>query len=284
MNTLAEQLLEEVKKSPAAVGVHDKQAWMSIFANYHAVEDPVGSSPHVGGLYDATEGKRGHGALDRFYDTFIAPNEIKFDVKRDIVCGNHVVRDLTINLNMSPTVSASVPMHLLYELVQEGEEWKIVRLAAHWELVPMVTQLLSKGIASFGVLGSLTARMIKFQGFAGIIGFSKAAINIGNSGKTQLNAFVAAFNNKDASGLLTQDVKDSPYILAPFGEAPLSASAFLEKLKGELSIEKILAAGDTVSASFQLKQEERIISGVILAEFNKGSKKISQIKFYYNEA
>jgi len=112
-----EELLAQVQKSPAAVAIHDKTAWMSIFAKYHVVEDPVGSKPHIGGVYDAASGQRGHGALSRFFDTFIAPNKISFDVKRDRVCGNHVARDLTINIQMSEKVHAQVPMHLVYELI-----------------------------------------------------------------------------------------------------------------------------------------------------------------------
>ena len=135
-------LLEQVLKSPAAVAVHDKRAWMSIFSKYHIVEDPVGSNPHIGGLYDTVSGERGNGALGRFFDTFIAPNDISFDVKRYIVCANHVVRDLTINIKMSEKVQAQVPMHLLYELGPEADEWKITRLAAYWELMPMIFQLL----------------------------------------------------------------------------------------------------------------------------------------------
>ena len=118
-------LLKQVEKSPAAVAIHDKKAWMSIFAQYHIVEDPVGSNPHISGLYDSVSGCRGNDALSRFFDTFIAPNKISFDVKRDIVCGTHVVRDLTINIEMSAKVKAQVPMHLLYELISENGEWKI---------------------------------------------------------------------------------------------------------------------------------------------------------------
>lgn len=170
-----EQLINIVEASPEAVAIHDKVAWMAIFAQYHVVEDPVGSKPHIGGLYDATNGVRGHGALSRFYDTFIAPNKISFAVDQDYVLNNHVVRDLTIHLEMSDSVQAQVPMHLLYELTEENDQWKILRLGAHWELVPMVMQLLGKGLAAVPVLSALTWRMLKLQGLSGMLGFSQAA-------------------------------------------------------------------------------------------------------------
>ena len=34
-----------VERSPAAVAVHDKAAWLALFARYNLVEDPVGSAP-----------------------------------------------------------------------------------------------------------------------------------------------------------------------------------------------------------------------------------------------
>ncbi len=282
MTPLSEQLLAQVKKSPAAVAIHDKAAWMDIFAQYHVVEDPVGSSPHIGGIFDATAGTRGHGALGRFFDTFIAPNEIVFDVRQDMVCGNHVLRDLTINLKMSPKVSATVPMHLLYELVQEGEQWKIVRLAAYWELIPMVTQLLAKGFASMGVLSALTLRMLKYQGFGGMLGFAKAAINIGSHGKQALGAVVQALNDRNTQALLQQFDHSGACVFAPVGEAATTPAAFVDAFQGQLAIEKVMAAGDAVTASFKLTQDGQNTAGVLIAEFNRRSKKISQLRFYFD--
>ncbi len=42
--------LTVVEKSPAAVALHDKAAWLSLFARYNIVEDPVGSRPHLSGV------------------------------------------------------------------------------------------------------------------------------------------------------------------------------------------------------------------------------------------
>ncbi len=94
------ELLATVARSPAAVAAGDRAAWVSIFAHFNIVEDPVGSRPHHSGIFDAKAGKRCQAPLERFFDTFIAPNDIRFHVDRDIVCENHVVRDLTIEISM----------------------------------------------------------------------------------------------------------------------------------------------------------------------------------------
>lgn len=275
-------LLQVVEQSPAAVAVHDKNAWMSIFAPLHVVEDPVGSTPHVGGIYDGRSGVRGHGALSRFYDTFIAPNSIAFDVAEDFVCGQEVMRDLQINLSMSGKVSAVVPMHLLYELQQDQDGWKITRLAAHWELIPMVMQLLKKGLPAVPVLASLTWRMLKQQGVLGTLGFSKAAFSIGKKGKQLAQDFVAACQRQDLPMLMALMSNDDANIQLPWCEQPLRASELFEKASVSVVLDatKIIAAGDTVSATATLNHEGKAYPCVLLLEVNRKRKRIHRVKFY----
>ena len=101
------------------VSVKDRQAWLSIFARYNIVEDPVGSAPHVSGILDCKTGIRGNGPLQRFYDNFFEPNKIVFHVENDVVSCGRVLRDLDIEITMSTGLNVSVPMHLIYELVEE---------------------------------------------------------------------------------------------------------------------------------------------------------------------
>jgi hypothetical protein len=279
-NAHAAALLAQVEKSPAAVAIHDKASWMSIFAQYHIVEDPVGSRPHVSGIYDPVAGQRGNGPLSRFFDTFIAPNKISFDVRKDIVCGNHVVRDLTIHIQMSERIHAQVPMHLLYELVQENSEWKIVRLAAHWELMPMIFQLLGKGFACLSVLSALTVRMFKLQGIGGMMGFSRAALNIGGAGKKAVSEFEQAFNANKLSDFMRVFASDADVVHWPFGENPLNPSRLLEAKPGQLSLSKVMSAGDTVTASVVLKEGDITREGVAIFEFNRSLKKIAAVRLY----
>lgn len=277
MEYTKESLVKIVQQSPEAVAIHDKAAWMSIFASNHIVEDPVGSVPHLSN----PGSDKPHDALSRFYDTFIAPNQIAFDVASDSVSGLHVMRDLTINLQMSDKVSAQVPMHLLYELADDNGELKVARLAAHWEFMPMIVQLLKKGFAAVPVLASLTVRMFKLQGLGGTLGFSKAALNIGQKGKEKVLAFERAFNAKDKAALKAL-LADGEIAYMPESSEPMSAQAFIEQVSGHISVSKLLAAGQGVTATVQVQAGDSNVhkNGVLLVKFDKATMKINYLRFY----
>lgn len=156
----AEQLLAAAKASPAAVAAHDREAWVGLFASDGQVNDPVGSRPH-----------QGRGAIQRFYETFIAPNTIIFHVDHDIVCGMSVVRDLAIETIMSTGAALRVPMHLRYDLMEEGGTLKIHRLYAHWELAPMMAQMMGLGAKGLWTSTRLGVQMMHHLGLGGALGF-----------------------------------------------------------------------------------------------------------------
>ena len=83
--------LAAARASLAAAGRHDRAGWLALFSRDGRVEDPVGSAPHIG-----------REQLGRFYDTFIGPREITFEPRADFVGRATVVRDLTLNVRMSP--------------------------------------------------------------------------------------------------------------------------------------------------------------------------------------
>ncbi len=274
-------LLDTVEQSPQAVAVHDKAAWKSIFARYHVVEDPVGSRPHYGGIYDPVSGQRGDGALDRFYDTFIAPNKIRFEVLNDIVYGHHVVRDLNIHIEMSDKLSATVPMHLLYELCQEkgSDEWRIQRLAAHWELMPMMAQIFSKGFACLPVLSGLTMRMFKFQKISGMLGFCKAAFGVGKKEKDLVAKIEGALKSKNEIELFK--LLDNLYIDEAFlSETNESFKAWLNQGVGQFCFTKVLAAGNTITASCQYEVGSDDRQSVMFFEFNNQNGRLVGVKLY----
>jgi len=278
MSVTREELIAVVQQSPDAVAIHDKAAWMGIFANNHVVEDPVGSTPHL-----ANPGSdQPHDALSRFYDTFIAPNTIAFDVEKDTVCAKHVMRNLTINLQMSDKVEAQVPMHLLYELAEEDGCYKVARLAAHWEFMPMIMQLLKKGFAAVPVLCSLTVRMFKHQGLSGTLGFSKAAINIGAKGKQQVLAFERAVASDDGIALKRLFESDQACIHFPFGQEPVNAEQLLASFSGSIAVSKLLVSGDTVTATVKVhdKQSDSRQDGVAIFKFNRKTLKMNEVFVY----
>lgn len=269
-----EHLLTHVEKSPKAVALHDKPAWLAIFKSNYCVEDPVGSSPHLG----ADDKSNDKEALARFYDTFIAPNHINFEVAHDIVNGMHVVRDLTVRTQMSDKLTIGVPMHLLYELEEEDGALKIKRLAAHWELLPMIGQVLSSGFACLPVLFALSARMFRFQGLSGVLGFSKAVFSVGDKGKNLVEDFFADLNQKHTERLLEylEDVEG-----IEFGESFMKKDALEHWNFDHFEIGKMIAAGNIISVSFIVRVENETDSGVAFFEFNHDHDKFLHVHFYY---
>lgn len=269
-----------VERSPAAVAVHDKAAWLSLFAHYNLVEDPVGATPHITGIYDRRTGYRGRGCLGRFYDTFIAPNTIRFHVDRDIVNGRHVVRDLTIEIVMSAKVTVRVPAHLLYELTVEGDELKIFRLAAHWELAPMLRQQVATGWPFASVACASTARLLRHQGIAGMAGFTRALFGVGAAGKAQVALFARHFNAANVAAL--EGVFANPAVAVEFPHAQRTLSiAQCAAQGGELRFSKLLAAGNVVSATLVYQHGERKHDGVAIFELDRRSLRIVALSCYW---
>jgi len=174
------QKLAYVAQSPVLCAAHDRAGWVGLFASDGQINDPIGSKPHDG-----------RAAIERFYDTFIAPNQLSFDVEHDIVNGMTVVRDLHINTVMSTGVRISVPMHIRYVLCEEQGQLRIHRLYAHWELNAMLRQQYAtlKGIwTSF----LLTPRLLKYQGLSGVMGFMQGTKGVHEGGKKTAVDYIAA--------------------------------------------------------------------------------------------
>ncbi len=85
-----QDVYDVVRSSPAAVAAHDKEGWIALFDTDYVIEDPVGWRPVRGGDISA------------FWDAFIAPNDIRFDVHHDWIDGLHVVRDVTVVTTSAP--------------------------------------------------------------------------------------------------------------------------------------------------------------------------------------
>lgn len=259
----AADVLTAVQASPVAVAAHDRAAWVGLFADDGQVNDPVGSHPH-----------EGRAAIERFYDTFIAPNTIAFHVERDIVCGMSVMRDLTIETTMSTGASIRVPMHLRYDLVDESGALKIRRLYAHWELTPMVVQMLGSGAKGVGAALRLGPQMLRHQGLVGMFGFMRGFAGVGSAGKRRAEAFLGALGHGDVAaaqaGLATGATLEWP-----FGNA-VTVEHFAAKARG-LRASKLLAAGRSVTATLALADGT---CGVALIQF--ADRHISKVQIFIN--
>lgn len=259
-----QELLDLVEGSPKAVAVHDRDAWLRLFSRDAEVNDPVGSVPHVG-----------VSAIGPFYDTFIGPNTISFQVDRDIVCGMTVVRDLYVTTVMSTGATLRIPMHLRYVATDADGTLKIARLYAHWELPSMITQLMLAG--GKGLLASvkLTPQLVSNLGPSGVVGFLRGLVRVARRGKKSATCFLSAVAGKRVDvveGLLAADA-----VLEYPAGTPVTPAQFVEKA-GSLTWNKMICAGRTVTASVESPDE----TGVILLEFGPGGREIRTVQMLTN--
>lgn len=224
-----------INKSPAAVAAHDKASWLALFAHDSLVNDPVGSKPH-----------QGHEEISRFYDTFIAPNKIVFDVDKDTVCGNTVVRDLIIKTTMSTGLQVDVPTHIRYELIVDNGALKIHNLYAHWELMPMVLQTLKQGLTGLVTYGKLSVHMIRCQGMGGVMGFMRGFGGVGKRGKLRAEEWLTAISQGDSVNARALIAAGAELHLPDTPHCGLDVIA--DQLQG-LQWRKLTAAGRTVTAT-----------------------------------
>lgn len=222
-------LISFVAQSPKLCAAHDKAGWIALFARDAQINDPVGSAPH-----------EGHAAIGRFYDTFIAPNALKFDVERDFVQGMSVMRDLTLTSTMATGLAIPVPMHLRYDLVEEDGALKIHRLYAIWELPVLLRQQLGS-VKGWVTSLQLTPQLLRHQGFGGLLGFMRGLSGVGAAGKRAALAHIAA------------------------------APGFQGATTG-----KVLASGRYVGATFHRGGQR----GVALFRFDQGPKRMSSLEIY----
>lgn len=227
---IREAMLATAERSPTAVADHDRAAWLALFDDGGLVNDPVGSAPH-----------RGAEELGAFYDTFIAPNTVVFHPEHDIVCGDTVVRDLTLEIRMAEGVTLTVPAHLRYQLASPS---RIAGLYAHWELPSMIKQLLGTGAGALPVSGRLSLRLLQNQGPIGSLGFARGFIRTGAAHKRTAAAF---FDHPVAS--------DAPVV---YGAGPAVPSSTLRDELTGWQIGKTIAAGDYVTLSLTRGAEHAV--------------------------
>lgn len=257
-----DDLLAAVERSPQAVGVHDRDGWVSVFTADARVEDPVGSQPHAG-----------YGQIYRFYDTFVGPREIKFHRDLDIVSGQTVLRDLELEIAMGPGVTMFVPAFLRYDLREVNGEWKISRLRAYWELPAMVLQFLRSGSRAMTPALKLSRGLLENQGLRGAAGFLTGFRRAGARHKKLVQTFLDAAARGDqaaaarmlsASGAITLGDDD-----------PLDIAEIVEQLDAARWT-KMIGAGFTVTAALNTSHGR----GIVFADTAWRGKAINRIRYF----
>ncbi len=231
-------MLACVQASPEAVARHDRDTWLGLFSEDAEVHDPVGARPHLGPE-----------AIARFYDTFIAPNDVAFEVDHEGVCKDLVWRDVTIHTRMATGLALSVPAHLRYQLTTTADgALRIHRLYAHWELASMVRQSLSQGWLGVRTYAGLTRHMLAQQGMAGAVGFARGFGGIGAHGRRRAEMLLRALRNHERAVATAQLAPEPRFEVDGVPLADLDA---LFAQASGLQWHKVMAAGTQVTASIR---------------------------------
>lgn len=275
-------VLDTVEQSPAAVAVHDKQAWLDLFAKKSTIEDPVGTAPHLRECVSVENCDVSKHAA--FWETFIAPNNIVFRVKEDIIAGNEIVRDLDIETHLGSGVSLTVPTYLTYKVVEQDGELKVQSLAAHWEVIGMIGQVLQddNGLKAGAELSLL---MLQQQGVGGALGYMQGLLfGMFDEGKWKAQAFADAMNTGSDFQLRALFHFMNGSVEYPVSGQTLSIRDF-SALRGsvDLRLSDLRSAGFYTSGRFELTQDGEQRSGVVFFKFDQWTRLITQVRFFWND-
>ena len=269
------------KASPDAVAAHNKAAWLALFSYKGIVEDPVGAKASQGDSWNWKKLVNDDSQLENFYETFIAPNTIKFNVYQDIVIGNTVIRDVGIETTLSSGIVMVVPVHLMYELKEENGALKIGRLAAHWELPVMVTQVINQGLKGIQTMIDLGMRMLSIQGASGVLGYLQGfTAGIFDDGKPAVASFITASKAKDSAALANLFASTNEGIQFPTGSATLTPASFVAQ-NPQIVVSDVRSAGFVTSFKFTATVQGIARTGVAFFDFDSTSKKIKKARFFW---
>ncbi|OBF17325.1 transporter [Mycobacterium kubicae] len=257
-----EALLAAVERSPQAAAAHDRAGWVGLFTEDARVEDPVGSRPNVG-----------REQIGRFFDTFIAPRDIKFHRDLDIVCGCVVVRDLELEVAMGSAVTMLIPAFLRYDLRGTGSDWQIAELRAYWELPAMMLQFLRTGPGAVSPAVQLSRSLLGNQGLRGTAGFLSGFRRAGTRHKKLVETFLNAIVRKDEAAALQTLSPGAPITLGD--DDALDRTELVEQLRGA-SWTKAIGAGSTVTVSVASDHGR----GILFADVAWRGHQINEIRYF----
>jgi hypothetical protein len=275
------KIIALVDRSPELVGKHDREGWLNLFSMNAIVQDPVGAGPNR----KDKDMRKGKDALGRFYDIFIGPNKIKFDVHQDVVVGNEMVREVSINTTLPNGAITIVHCFLIYKVVEENGQLKIEGLRAHWDFGRNAMALM-KNNGLKGMTGSTVQfyTMIKVQGMKRIIEYMGAMYKgILKKGIKSANAFAAAVNAKDETAFAK--LFDTVAVIEfPAGGKNIAASDFLKGTGNDVKLElkSLRSGGWFTSGAVDVTMGGSSKHGVVFFEFSPKSKKIINARFFWN--
>ncbi len=189
-----EAILAVVEQSPVLVGEHQREQWFDLFTDEAVIEDPVGSPAAA----------KATGVMARFWDAFIAPNKITFDVSADYTFANSTLRDAVIHTTTPSGVSVDVEAYLEYRVCTRAGAQKVERMRAFWSLRKMVLFVVKSGPSAWFAMTGLFAGMIKHLGIGWVASYLASLWRtIGAQGERTARAIAEALSKRDDARLAT---------------------------------------------------------------------------------
>ncbi len=265
-----DDLLSLIKRSPAHVAAHDRQAWLDLFADDASVEDPVGSAVAL---------KR-DGTLAGFWDTFIAPHAIRFEVREDCIQGDDVLRDVVIHTQMRPGVSVQVPAYLLYKSQQQNGARRLARMAAHWTLKQSKVSTTGPALRAWLPMTAIFARMLRKMGPAWVWAYLASVWRgVGSHGVRSVRELARAVSAQDAAAVRALFVHAGAELR--FGDLRTTSDALLSLLPpgSQLSIEAPISAGWVTACRFRVEGPAPC-KGLALFETAPDEMRLRQARFF----
>jgi hypothetical protein len=260
-----EDVLATARRSLAAAGDHDRDAWVGLFAADAVVEDPVGSVPH-----------RGRSAIARFYDTFVGPRALRHDSSGDFTAGTSVVRDVELHIGMTPAVVLDVPAYVRYEVGREGTRAVVTALAAYWELPAMLRQFLRAGPGAVPAGAALSRTMAANQGAAGVLGFAAGLRGTGSGARALVTRFLDSACRGDELGG-RRLLGAAPVTVGDSGA--LTASELIRELSGG-RVDKVVRSGRAVVARVDHDDSHRVVLCDTVAGAGRERARLGRVRIY----
>jgi Nuclear transport factor 2 (NTF2) domain len=256
-------MLAAAQQSLLKAAANDRAGWLDLFAATALIEDPVGSRAH-----------RGREQMDRFYRTFIAPRQITAHSRRDIVTGTTVIRDVTLEVVMSPSVTMLIPAYLRYDL--DPVDLRITRLRAYWELPAMVGQFLRAGVGAAPAGARLSSALLRNQGVRGTAGFLLGFRGVGRRGKRNFARFLADAACGDEIAVRRRLPGSAPIRDGAHGRISRTA---LSSLLAGASTDKLVVAGRHVVATVERDGHH----GVLIAGLAAPRYTVTGLRYYADD-
>lgn len=274
-------VLALVHSSPQFVAKHDKEGWLGIFADGAVVEDPVGSVSVTKGA----KVRKDKDELGRFWDTFIAPNEIIFDAHLDVLVDKAVARDVTIRTKLPSGFKIAVGAHLLYEVDSVDGVLRVQRMRAFWQMGSTSRQGMKGGFKGMGALMGFFWRILKINGLGWVWRYCRALYRgIRGRGRKALRSFAEAASSGDLERLRSLFHEPDSACIDHNGKSMRPEELIRTWAGGvELGVAKIRATGFFTTATVALERGETRNSGILILDFSRKSRRIAQARLFSKE-